>query len=249
MTSGACRPLAPCTVMTRTAPSGPLGLALHLGAGVPQPVDETLQRRRVRPHVGQRGAQQFVDRLGRFRPEPGQQPGAAAERAERLHQQRVRRNVVHAGQQASKEGPGPRPVRALAARGRAARATASRAGPMRQAPSGRHRSGRRAGWSARRRGRGRRPAAAGRRRRPAGPAPRPARSDTSRSSPATGTPWPSARRTRARAKSARRRTRTRKSPAVHRPAAARQLGPCPICAGDPVRPARPPAVAAPATGP
>ena len=85
---------------------GDVLLALHLGGGAAQPVQEALQRRRVGARIGQGGLQQFVHRLSRLGAEPGEQPGAPAERAERLRQQRVRAEVIDARQQGGEKRPG-----------------------------------------------------------------------------------------------------------------------------------------------
>ena len=93
--------------------AGGFRLALHLGTGAAQPVQEALQRGRVQAGIGQGGVQQLVHRLGRLRPQPREQPGAAAERPQCLGEQGVGRDIVGARQQGGEEVPGALPVRAF----------------------------------------------------------------------------------------------------------------------------------------
>ena len=93
--------------------AGGVRLASHRFLRPPQPVQEPLQRRRMGFGVAQRRGQQLVHRLGRFRPQPPQQPGPAAQPAQRLAQQRVRRHVVDAREQGRQDMPRRLPVRPL----------------------------------------------------------------------------------------------------------------------------------------
>ena len=82
--------------------------------------------------IGQRGVQQFVHRLGRLRPQPGEQPCPPAERPQRLGEQRVRARRNRRAPAARRRSP-----RRHASRGvRAARArSASHSAPGRPTAS------------------------------------------------------------------------------------------------------------------
>ena len=67
--------------------AGRPGLALDLGAGAAEPVDEALQRGRVIAGVVEGGTEQFVERFGGFGAEAGQEAGATAEGAQEFGEQ------------------------------------------------------------------------------------------------------------------------------------------------------------------
>ncbi len=212
ITSGACNPLAPCTVITRTrlpaASASRFTSAPERRSQCRNPCSDGGCMRRIR----QRGVQQFVHRFRRLRTQPREQPRPAAERAERLGEQRVRRDVVHARQQCGEERPRPRRQSGRLRRARAQRLPQMRRGGPSPAPSGcrpyRPPSGLVSRQANVRSSCGSSSASASA-----------IRSCTagcsvsiSRSSPATGTPRDFSARTRARAKSLRRRTSTMTSP-------------------------------------
>ena len=94
-------------------------------------MQKTLQRRRMHAAVGKRGVQQFVHRLGRLRAQPREQPRPAAERPQRLGEQRMRRDKIDARRAAlAKNAQRRPPVGALRPRGRAASPTACPARPI-----------------------------------------------------------------------------------------------------------------------
>ena len=66
--------------------AGDLHVALHFGAGVAQPGQETLKRRRLTPLVFERQIEKLVERIVGFRAEPRQD---AAPRAAFTEEQRV----------------------------------------------------------------------------------------------------------------------------------------------------------------
>ena len=212
MTSGACRPLAPCTVMTRTwlpaASASRFTSAPERRSQCRKPCSDGGCMLRV----GQRGVQQLIDRFGRLRPQPGEQPRPAAERPQRLGEQRVGRDVIDACQQRGEE----RPRRAASAAVRRARSrSASHKAPRRPIASAirlvvgqaAERAGQQAGERQivlRQQQRVRQRQQVLHRRL--------VRSAPADRGPATGTSRDFSARTRARAKSLRRRTSTSTSP-------------------------------------
>ena len=92
---------------------GAPGLALHLGAGAAEPVDEALEAGGVEGGVGEGGVEEFVDGFGGFGAEAGEEAGTAAEGAEGFGEEGVGGGVVGAFGQARKEGPGVMPVGAF----------------------------------------------------------------------------------------------------------------------------------------
>jgi hypothetical protein len=78
ITTGASRPLAPCTVITRTASSGADG-SRDLDVAAREPVEEAVERGRSR-RSNSSGGEQLVDRVARCGAEPLQQLAAALHR-------------------------------------------------------------------------------------------------------------------------------------------------------------------------
>ena len=90
MTTGASRPFAPCTVITRTSSRAISMSRLTIVGGGPQEREKSLQRRRVAALIGERKLEELVERVGSFEAEPridlapalfrAEQPGEECER-------------------------------------------------------------------------------------------------------------------------------------------------------------------------
>ena len=81
ITNGASRPLAPCTVITRTALAGADGSRLISTSPRVEPGEEAVERGGFRALELQRARQQFLDRVARRLPEPAVELAPPVERA------------------------------------------------------------------------------------------------------------------------------------------------------------------------
>ena len=89
-TIGACRPLAPCTVMMRTWPPVSWSRSRLISTrAAAQPLQEALQRRHVVALIGERQGEELVDRIGGIRAQP-RRAAPGARRAVRADRHRAR---------------------------------------------------------------------------------------------------------------------------------------------------------------
>ena len=205
ITTGDCRPLAPCTVITRTASSGAEGSrTISTSPRANQSRKACSEAAAVALEL-ERAGQQFLDRVARLGAEPLEQLAAAVERAGQDGlEEEVRRRVIGHGED-RRAAPARRSAAARADAARAARSrpkAASNSSSWLQPNKGetsrlaRLRSS--SGWAAKRAAASRSCTASG-------------AESSSRSTPATGTPSAWSRATSKAASSPRRRTRIKMS--------------------------------------